>query len=57
MGLMSRTLREEFKKSMDMCMYLLCGFYMLSNYSQFHPDLVQVKTDELLRKFTKHLVA
>ena len=40
-GVTSRTLRDEFKKSYELTLYLLGAFYAFSNYIQFHPFLIQ----------------
>jgi len=43
MGTLTRTLQDEYKKSMELCLYLLSSFYILSNYEQFHEILLQVR--------------
>lgn len=42
MGTVSRTLRDEFKKSLELTLYLLNIFQAYSNFTQFHEFLVQV---------------
>ncbi len=36
MAVVSRTLREEYKRSLTLTLYLLYIFYAYSNYSIFH---------------------
>ena len=40
-GAMNRTLRDDFKKSLDLSMYLLNVFYAYSNFTEYHPFLIQ----------------
>ena len=39
-GAMNRTLRDDFKKSLDLSMYLLNVFYAYSNFTEYHPFLI-----------------
>ena len=32
LGTLTRVLKEEYKKSMELCTYLLCIFFIFSNY-------------------------
>ena len=40
-GALTRTLRENYKKNLDLTMYLLNIFYAYSNFTEYHPFLVQ----------------
>ncbi len=40
MGTISRTLRDDFKKSLELTLYLLNVFQAYSNYTQFHEFLL-----------------
>lgn len=39
---LSRILKEEAKKSMELTIYLLCIFFVFSNYKIYHECLLQV---------------
>ena len=39
--MLSRMLQEEHKKSIELCVYLQCIFYVLANYTPFHEYLTQ----------------
>lgn len=41
-GTICRTLKDDYKKSMDLCIYLQCIFFIFSNYQDFHSILLQV---------------
>lgn len=41
LGVLSRTLKDEHKKSPDLTIYLLGTFLAISNFRQFHPVLVE----------------
>jgi hypothetical protein len=41
-GILARTLRDEFKKSIKLGLYLAGIFYVISNFSTLHPALLQV---------------
>ena len=41
MAIVSRTLRDEYKRSMNLTLYLLYIFYAYSNYSVFHEFIGQ----------------
>ena len=32
LGTISRTLRDDYKKNVELCLYLLCVFFIYSNY-------------------------
>jgi len=40
LGTISRTLRDDFKKSLEMTLYLLNVFQAYSNYTDFHDYLI-----------------
>ena len=40
----SRTLRDDYKKSMELALYLLNIFQAYSNFSEFHEFLITVRT-------------
>ncbi len=40
MGVLTRTLRDEYKKGIDLTIYLLGTFLALSNFQQFHQLLI-----------------
>ena len=42
LGTVSRTLRDDFKKSMELALYLLNIFQAYSNFSEFHEFLITV---------------
>jgi vacuolar-type H+-ATPase subunit D/Vma8 len=39
-GTVSRTLRDDYKKSIELTLYLLNIFQAYSNFTQFHEDLI-----------------
>lgn len=39
---LSRLLKEEYKKSLELCIILLCIFYVFSNYQIYHGILIEV---------------
>lgn len=41
-GILGRTMRDEYKKSTDLSLYLAGIFYVISNFSTLHPALSQV---------------
>ena len=41
-GILARTLRDEYKKSTDLSLYLAGIFYVISNFSSLHAALSQV---------------
>jgi hypothetical protein len=41
-GILARTLRDEYKKSTDLSLYLAGIFYVISNFSTLHAALSQV---------------
>jgi len=56
MGTITRTLQEEYKKSTELSVYLLCCFYILSNYDQCHDFLLQNKTGDTTMKIIEYQV-
>ena len=50
----SRILRDEYKKSTELCTFLLCCFYILSNYTQFHSLLSQHQLGDTTMKIVEH---
>ena len=46
LGTVSRTLRDDFKKSMELTLYLLNIFKAYSNFSEFHEFLITVSIIE-----------
>jgi len=48
LGTVSRTLRDDFKKSMELTLYLLNIFQAYSNFSEFHEFLITVSSIELI---------
>ncbi|CAD8142495.1 unnamed protein product [Paramecium octaurelia] len=47
---LSRTLRDEHKKSTELTLYLLCVFYILSNYLEFHQILSEHQIGDITMK-------
>lgn len=41
-GILGRTLRDEYKASMELSLYLSGIFFIISNYSQLHQIVLQV---------------
>jgi hypothetical protein len=52
-GTISRTLRDDYKKSLELTLYLLNIFQAYSNFTQFHEFLLTVSHHELTRRRTK----
>ena len=48
LGTVSRTLRDDFKKSMELTLYLLNIFQAYSNFSEFHEFLITVSIIKLI---------
>lgn len=48
LGTVSRTLRDDFKKSMELTLYLLNIFQAYSNFSEFHEFLITVSSIKLI---------
>ncbi|CAD8046643.1 unnamed protein product [Paramecium primaurelia] len=46
----SRTLRDEHKKSTELTLYLLCVFYIVSNYLEFHQILSEHQIGDITMK-------
>ena len=44
-GTVSRTLRDDYKKSIELTLYLLNIFQAYSNFTQFHEFLISVSGD------------
>lgn len=42
LGILARTLRDEYKKSTDLSLYLAGIFYVISDFSTLHGALLQV---------------
>ena len=40
-GILARTLRDEYKKNAELSVYLSAFFFVISTYSQLHPILIQ----------------
>ena len=56
MGTISRTLRDDFKKNLELSLYLLNVFYAYSNFSQFHPYLLQNQVGDTCMKIIEYEV-
>jgi len=56
MGTVTRVLQEEYKKSMELSIYLLCCFYILSNYQANHEFLLQNKTGDTTMKIIEYQI-
>ena len=52
-GTISRTLRDDFKKSIELTLYLLNIFQAYSNFTQFHEFLLTVSTHPLTIAMTE----
>jgi hypothetical protein len=46
---LSRLLRDDFKRSTDLCINLVSVFFSLSHFAQFHPLLIQVGLQRAVR--------
>ena len=57
MELLSRTLREEYKKNMELSIYLLCVFFTYSSYSEFHPMLSEFSIGDTCVKILEFQLA
>lgn len=53
-GVVSRTLREQFKDSLEMTLYLLNVFQAYSNFTQFHQFLMEHKIGDTTLKIIEH---
>ncbi len=55
-GVISRTLRDDYKKSLELTLYLLNVFQAYSNFTQFHEFLltVSVFSKEILESNRRH---
>ena len=56
-GLLSRTLREDHKKNMELSIYLLCIFFTYSSYSEFHPMLMEYSIGDTCVKILEFQLA
>lgn len=52
----SRILHEEFKKSTELSIYLLCIFFIYSNYNQFHNVLIQNQLGDATLKILEYQI-
>jgi hypothetical protein len=55
--LLSRTLREEYKKNMELSIYLLCVFFTYSSYAEFHPILSEFMIGDTCVKIVEFQLA
>jgi len=53
-GTVSRTLRDDFKKSIDLTLYLLNIFQAYSNFTQFHEFLSTNQIGDTTMKIIEH---
>lgn len=53
-GTVSRTLRDDYKKSIDLTLYLLNIFQAYSNFSQFHEFLITNQIGDTTIKIIEH---
>ena len=53
-GTVSRTLRDDFKKSIELSLYLLNIFQAYSNYTQFHQFLLSNQIGDTTIKIIDH---
>jgi hypothetical protein len=53
-GVISRTLRESFKESLDMTLYLLNVFQSYSNFTDFHQFLMTNQIGDTTLKIIEH---
>lgn len=51
---LSRVLREDWKKNMDLATNIVYIFYCFSSYSQFHPVIIQCKIGSLCMELIDH---
>lgn len=54
MAIVSRTLRDEYKRSMNLTLYLLYIFYAYSNYSVFHEFIGQKEVGSTTMKVVEY---
>ena len=47
-GTMARTLRDDFKKSLELTLYMLNIFQAYSNFTQFHEWLLSVSVNVVI---------
>jgi hypothetical protein len=50
LGALSRILREDSVKSMDLCINIVYIFYSFSNFSQFHPVILQYHVGDMIMR-------
>lgn len=53
-GTISRTLRDDYKKSLEMTLYLLNVFQAYSNFTDFHDYLIQNQIGDTTMKIIEH---
>ncbi len=56
MQTISRILHEEFKKSTELSIYILCIFFIYSNYNQFHNILIQNQLGDATLKILEYQI-
>ena len=54
LGVLTRTLRDEYKKSPDLTVFLLGTFLAISNYRQFHEILVENQIGDATMKIVDY---
>lgn len=54
LGTVSRTLRDDYKKSMELALYLLNIFQAYSNFSEFHEFLITNQIGDTTIKIIDH---
>ncbi len=57
LDLLSRTLKEEYKKNMEISIYLLCFFYSYCCYEEFHEHLASYGIGETCIKIIEYQIA
>ncbi len=56
LGVLTRTLRDEHKKNLDLTIYLLGTFVAISNYQQFHDLLLDNQIGDTTMKIVDYQV-
>ena len=56
MGVISRTLRDEYKKNVDLTIYLLGTFLAISNYQQLHGYLIDNQIGDTTMKIIEYQI-
>jgi hypothetical protein len=54
LGVLSRELRESFKKSNELCVAIVCTFLCFSHFSQFHPVLMQHQCGDVTMRVVEY---